>query len=72
MIKTNESVFHLQTNTLSYIFHTDDLGLLFHDYFGNKVELVDFDVKPIRLKPNDQKGTSTNYDEVKDPDVSMD
>ncbi len=72
MIKTNESVFHLQTNTLSYIFHTDDLGLLFHDYFGNKVELVDFDVKPIRLKPSVQKGTSTIYDEAKNPNVSMD
>ena len=72
MIKTNESVFHLQTNSLSYIFHKDDLGLLFHDYFGNKVELVDFDVKPIQLKASVQKGTSTIYDEAKNPDLSMD
>ena len=72
MIKTNEKVFHLQTNTLSYIFHTDDLGLLFHDYFGNKVELVNFDVKPIQVKPSVQKGTSTLYDEAKNDQLSMD
>lgn len=72
MIKTNESVFLLETNTLSYIFHKDDLGLLVHDYFGNKVELVDFDVKPIQLKLSVQKGTSTMYDESKNKEVSMD
>lgn len=72
MIKTNESVFCLETNTLSYIFHKDDLGLLIHDYFGNKVELVDFDVKPIQLKPSVSKGTSTIYDEAKNPNLSMD
>ena len=72
MIKTNESVFCLETNSLSYIFHKDDLGLLFHDYFGNKIELKDFDVTPIQLKPSVQKGTSTIYDETKNKELSMD
>jgi alpha-galactosidase len=72
MIKTNESVFLLDTNTLSYVFHKDDTGLLIHDYFGNKVELVDFDVKPIQVKPSVQKGTSTIYDESKNKELSMD
>ena len=72
MIKTNESVFCLETNSLSYIFHKDDIGLLFHDYFGNKIELKDFDVSPIQLKPSVQKGTSTIYDENKNKELSMD
>ena len=72
MIKTNESVFCLETNSLSYIFHKDDIGLLFHDYFGNKIELKDFDVSPIQLKPSVQKGTSTIYDESKNKELSMD
>ena len=72
MIKTNKQVFQLETSNLSYIFHTDDLGLLFHDYFGSKVELVNFDVKPIQLKPSVQKGTSTLYDEAKNDQLSMD
>ena len=72
MIKTNKQVFQLDTSNLSYIFHTDDLGLLYHDYFGNKVELVDFDVKPIQMKASVQKGTSTLYDESKNKELSMD
>ena len=72
MIKTNKQVFQLETSNLSYIFHTDDLRLLYHDYFGSKVELVDFDVKPIQLKPSVQKGTSTLYDEAKNDQLSMD
>ena len=72
MIKTNEKVFCLETNSLSYIFHTDDIGLLFHDYFGNKIALKDFDVEPIKLKPSVQKGTSTIYDEAKNKELSMD
>ena len=72
MIKTNEKVFCLETNSLSYIFHTDDIGLLFHDYFGNKIALKDFDVEPIRTKPSVQKGTSTIYDEAKNKELSMD
>ena len=72
MIKTNKQVFQLETSNLSYIFHTDDTGLLFHDYFGNKVELVDFDVKPIQMKASVQKGTSTLYDEKINKELSMD
>ena len=72
MIKTNESVFLLNTNTLSYVFHKDDVGLLLHDYFGKKVDLVDFDVKPFQVKASVQKGTSTLYDESKNKELSMD
>lgn len=72
MIKSNESVFVLNTNTLSYVFHADNVGLLIHDYFGKKVDLVDFDVSPISVKPSVQKGTSTIYDESKNKELSMD
>ena len=57
MIKTNERVFVINTNTLSYVFHVDDTGLIIHDYFGKKVDLVDFDVKPISVKPSVQTGS---------------
>ena len=72
MIKTNESVFCLETESLSYIFHKDELGLLYHDYFASKIDLVDFDVKPLQVKPSVQKGTSTLYDEAKNKELSMD
>ena len=72
MIKTNGSVFLVNTRELSYVFHKDEVGLLFHDYFGKKVELVDFDVKPYSVKPSVQKGTSTIYDEAKNKELSMD
>ena len=72
MIKTNESVFCLNTKTLSYVFHADKTGLLIHDYFGNKVDLVDFDVKPLSVKPSVQKGTAVIYDETVNKDLSMD
>ena len=72
MIKTNESVFALNTNELSYVFHADKTGLLIHDYFGKKVDLVDFDVKPLSTKPNVQKGTSVIYDETQNKELSMD
>ena len=72
MIKTNGSVFCLDTDSLSYIFHKDETGLLLHDYFGNKIELKDFDVKPIQIKASVSKGTSTIYDESVNKDLSMD
>ena len=72
MIKTNENVFVLNTEKLSYVFHADKTGLLFHDYFGKKVELVDFDVKPFMVKPSVQKGTNTIYDHKVNDQLSMD
>ena len=72
MIKTNESVFLLNTKTLSYVFHKDDTGLILHDYFGKKVDLVDFDTKPFMVKPSVAKGTTAIYDESKNKELSMD
>ena len=72
MIKTQDNVFLLNTEKLSYVFHADDLGLLIHDYFGNKVDLVDFDVKPLQVKASVMKGTSVLYDEKKNDQLSMD
>ena len=72
MIKTNDTVFLLNTSKLSYVFHADETGLLIHDYFGNKVELVDFDVKPLSVKASVIKGTTVVYDEKKKDQLSMD
>ena len=72
MIKTQENVFFLNTNDLSYVFHVDKTGLLIHDYFGKKVDLVDFDTKAMSVKASVQKGTSAIYDETKNPELSMD
>ena len=72
MLKTTENVFVLNTKSLSYVFHADKTGLLFHDYFGKKVDLVDFDVKSLSVKPSVQKGTSTIYDESQNKELSMD
>ena len=72
MIKTQENVFVLNTATLSYVFHADKTGLLMHDYFGKKVDLVNFDVKPFQVKASVQKGTTTIYNESVDKELSMD
>ena len=72
MIKTHENVFFLNTNNLSYVFHVDKTGLLLHDYFGKKVDLVDFDVKAMSVKATCQKGTSVIYDETQNRELSMD
>ena len=72
MVKTQENVFLINTDNLSYVFHVDKTGLILHDYFGNKIDLVDFDVQALRVKPNVGKGTSSVYDPEKSPDLSMD
>ena len=72
MIKTNENVFLLNTKSLSYVFHADDTGLIIHDYFGKKIDLVDFQTKPLSVKANVQKGTAVIYDEAKNKELSMD
>ena len=65
MIKTNENVFLLNTKSLSYVFHADDTGLIIHDYFGKKIDLVDFQTKPLSVKANVQKGTAVIYNPEK-------
>ena len=72
MVKKQENVFVINTNDLSYVFHADDVGLLIHDYFGKKIDLVNFETKPLSVKASVIKGTSTIYDEEKNPDLSMD
>ena len=72
MIKTNENVFVLNTEKLSYVFHADKTGLLLHDYFGRKIDLVDFDTKPLSVKPSVLKGTTVIYDTSKNDQLSMD
>lgn len=72
MIKTKENVFVLNTNKISYVFHADKTGLLIHDYFGKKIDLVDFDTKPLSVKASVQKGTSVIYDVSKNDQLSMD
>lgn len=72
MVKTKENVFFINTKSLSYVFHADETGLLIHDYFGKQIELVDFDTKPLMIKPNVAKGTSVIYDETKNKELSMD
>ena len=72
MIKTKENVFVINTEKLSYVFHADETGLLFHDYFGKKIDLVDFDVKALSVKASVMKGTTTIYDVSKNDQLSMD
>ena len=72
MIKTKENVFVLNTNKISYVFHADKTGLLIHDYFGKKIDLVDFDTKPLSVKASVLKGTSVIYDMSKNDQLSMD
>ena len=72
MVKKEKDVFLINTNDLSYVFHIDKTGLVIHDYFGNKIDLVDFDIKPLSLKHDFAKGTSVIYDEKIDDQLSMD
>ena len=72
MIKTKDNVFVLNTNKISYVFHADKTGLLIHDYFGKKIDLVDFDTKPLSVKASVLKGTSVIYDVSKNDQLSMD
>ena len=72
MIKTKENVFLLNTKSLSYVFHADETGLIMHDYFGKKIDLVDFQTKPLSVKASVAKGTAVIYDEAKNKELSMD
>ena len=72
MTISNGKVFILNTNNLSYVFHVDETGLLLHDYFGNKIDVVDFNIDAIKQKISCQKGTSVIYDKEKNPNLCMD
>ena len=72
MILTNDKVFILNTDHLTYIFHVDETGLLLHDYFGGHIDIKDFDISPVSQKLTCQKGTSTIYKEEVNPNLSMD
>ena len=72
MVLTNDKVFVLNTKDLSYIFHVDETGLLLHDYFGQRVSLNDFDVKPFSQKLSVAKGTTVIYKEDVNPNLCMD
>ena len=72
MILTNDNVFILNTDHLTYIFHVDETGLLLHDYFGAHLDVKDFDIAALKQKITCAKGTSTIYKEQVNPNLSMD
>ncbi len=72
MIKTNDKVFVLETKNNSYIFHTNELGLLLHDYFGRHIDLIDFNIDAIKQNITINKGSSVAYKDEKDHEFSMD
>ena len=72
MILNNDSVFILNTDHLSYIFHVDETGLLLHDYFGSHIDIDNFDISSLKQKLTCLKGTSTVYNEKVNPNLSMD
>ena len=71
MIKSNGSVFILETKKSSYVFHKNNEGLLVHDYYGALITLDGYDVKPIQQKLSVAKGTATMYKDGDDA-YSMD
>ena len=72
MVITNNNVFILNTKDLSYVFHVDATGLLLHDYFGQRIEIQDFNIDSIKQKITCPKGTTVIYKEDVNPNLSMD
>ena len=72
MILTNDNVFVLNTEHLTYVFHVDETGLLLHDFFGGHIDIDNFDISSLKQKITCQKGTSTIYKEKVNPNLSMD
>jgi len=72
MTISNGEVFILNTQDLSYVFHLDKTGLLLHDYFGQRIEIKDFNIDAIKQKVSCQKGTSTIYKEEINDQLAMD
>ncbi len=61
MIKENELVFELQTDSTSYIFRVSEKGQLEHIHYGSK--LTAFDAEALRLKNTYVIGSSVEYGE---------
>ena len=72
MIKNNKNTFIIETKSLSYIFHVNEMGILLHDYFGMHIDLVNEDTLPISLHAKCQKGTTVIYDDSVDKEFSLD
>ena len=72
MVFTNGKVFILNTDNLSYVFHVDETGLVLHDYFGQLVNIDNFDIKALSQKNTVLKGTTVIYKEEMNPNLSMD
>ena len=72
MVFTNDKVFILNTDNLSYVFHVDETGLVLHDYFGQLVNIDNFDIKAISQKNTIIKGTAVIYKEDVNPNLCMD
>lgn len=71
MIREQDKYFFVQTKSLSYIFHVNDLGVLIHDHFGVKLDVGD-DKHFLGVKEAYPKGTSVILDSEKDPNFSLD
>ena len=72
MVLTNGKVFILNTAKLSYVFHVDETGLVLHDYFGQLLNIEDFDISALMQKNTVAKGTSTIFKEEVNPNLCMD
>ena len=70
MTKYVNEMFKIDTKNLSYVFHVHPTGVLIHDYFGEKIDVVS--PEAISLKNECQRGTSTIYDEEKNKEFSLD
>ena len=71
MIREQDKYFFVETKSLSYIFHVNELGVLLHDHFGVKLDVGE-DKKFLGLKEAYPKGTSVILDSEKDPNFSLD
>jgi len=60
MIKVVDNHFILETNKTSYIITYTESGLLLHDYYGEKVEFVDFEC--IRQKLENGRATAVLFE----------
>ena len=71
MIKEENKYFILETKSLSYIFHINELGIPIHDYFGDKLSVKE-DKTFLGLKEAYAKGTSVILDSDVNPNFSLD
>lgn len=67
----NPQYLHLQTHDTSYILHINAFSHLTNLYYGAKLEIKD-DYSSLLYKQLNPLGTTTVYDEEKDPSYSLD